>query len=67
MEQKLRIPLEDIREEDIETVRRVRLLRGKDNLNEVIVLFSDIETRDRITSYARNLASFVDLSGKPTA
>ena len=45
----------------------VNLRRGKPNLSEVIVLFVDLEARDRITSYARNLGLFVDSNGKPTA
>ena len=36
-------------------------------MNEVTVLFIDIETRDRISSYARNLGLFIDSTGKPTA
>ena len=53
--------------EEVEHVRKVRLRRGKQNQNEVVVLFSDVEARDRTVSYARNLAPFVDKEGKPTA
>ena len=64
---KLRIPSEDVNDEDVEQIRRVRLRRGKPNLGEVIVLFADLDTRDRIASFARNLGMFVDPTGKPTA
>ena len=64
---KLRIPSGDIQEADIEHVRRVRLRRGKESVGEIVVLFNNMETRDRITSYARNLGQFVDSKGKPTA
>ena len=65
--QKLCIPDGDVREEEVEQVRRLRMRRGRQNVGEVLVLFSDIETRDRVTSYARNLAQFIDIAGKPTA
>lgn len=64
---KLNMPSDGVGESEVEHVRRVRLRRGKQNLNEVIVLFADIDTRDRVVSYARNLAPFVDQAGKPTA
>ena len=67
LEEKLRIPSGDIREDDVESIRRVRVGRDKKNMNEVTVLFIDIDTRDRINSYARNLGLFVDPTGKPTA
>ena len=66
-ESKLRMPTGDVAAEDIEHVRRVRVRRGKQGLGEVLVLFADIETRDRVSSYARNLASFRDDAVKPTA
>ena len=64
---KLRIPSDDIQDTDIEHVRRVRLRRGRESVGEVVVLFNSMETRDHITSYARNLGQFVDGKGKPTA
>ena len=48
-------------------VRRVRLRRDKQNIDEALVLFADVETRDRVSSYARNLSKFIDVAGKPTA
>ena len=45
----------------------MRQRRGREDHAEVVVLFADIETRDRIASYARNLGQFVDGKGKPTA
>ena len=65
--EKLRIPSGDLLDEDVEHVRRVRLRRGRESFAEVVVLFSDLKTRDRIVSYARNLGQFVDGKGKPTA
>ena len=64
---KLKIPTADMLDEDVVHVRRVRQRRGRDNLGEVIVVFSGIEARDRVTSYARNLGQYVDSKGKPTA
>ena len=64
---KLNMPANCVKDEEIEQVRRVRLRRGGQNQNEILVLFSDIETRDRTVSYARNLAPFIDQKGKPTA
>ena len=40
---KLKIPSADILDEDVEHVRRVRLRRERNNLGEVIVVFSNIE------------------------
>ena len=61
------MPTGDVTNEDIEHVRRMCLRRDKQNVGEVIVLFSSIEVRDRVASYARNLAEFIDGQGKPTA
>ena len=65
--EKLRILAEDLQDDDVEHIRRVRQRRGRESFAEVVVLFNNIETRDRITSYARNLGQFVDAKGKPTA
>ena len=64
---KLGMPDDDVRGEEIEQIRRVRLRRERQNMNEALVLFSDVETRDRVSSYARNLSQFIDIAGKPTA
>ena len=64
---KLRIPTTDLSESDVVSVRRVRLGRGREPRGEVIVVFVDVETRDRVCSYARNLAPYVDGNNKPTA
>ena len=53
-------------EEQIAEVRRVRSA-GKLIKNEVLVVFIDLESRDTVTSYARNLASQKDAQGNPTA
>ena len=55
-------------EEDILDIRRIRIGRRKKSLAEVLVVFVDNDCRDRIFSYARNIADFHDeKSGKPTA
>lgn len=66
---KLRIPTSEISETDITSIRRVRIGkgRGRPPVGEVIVVFVDVDTRDRVCLYARNLSQFVDGAGKPTA
>ena len=64
---KLRIPTSEIAENDVVSVRRMRMGRNRGPVGEVIVVFSDVDVRDRVCSYARNLAPFVDSSNKPTA
>ena len=67
LKQKLMIPSHDICREDVVDVRRMRMSRGSKDRAEVLVVFKDVETRDRITSYARNLSTWIDITGKPTA
>ena len=67
MQRDMRIPASEINEQDIVDVRRMRMRRGKNAKGEVIVVFADVEPRDRATSYARNLASFVGSDRRPTA
>ena len=67
LDNKLCMPTNDVLPSKIEHIRRVRLRRRKQNIGEVIVLFKDIEVRDRVSSFARNLAEFADPKGKPTA
>ena len=62
----MRIPRSEIGEKDIQHVRRVRVARGKKARLEVIVRFTDVETRDHVASYAKNLGDFI-VQGKPTA
>ena len=66
---KMKIPTHDLKENEILSVRRMRGVRGrgKQPVGEVVVVFVDVETRDRVCSYARNLAPFVDVDGQPTA
>ena len=64
---KLRIPRGEIKESDLVDIRPTKSARGKPNRGEVIVVFVDVDTRDRVTSYARNLGYFVGADGKPTA
>ena len=68
MRENLSISRAVVNEEDIDAVRRVggggRRARDRE---EVLVVFSSIGTRDTVHSYARNLAGYVDLEGRPTA
>ena len=64
-EDKLQMPTGDVANEDVVHIRRVRVRRGKESLEEVLVLFVDIDTRDSVSSYARNLAPYRDDNGKP--
>ena len=62
----MKIPTSELRESDVVDVRRVLTARGRQSREEVCVMFVDMETRDRIASYARNLSSYIE-NGKPTA
>ena len=62
---KLRIPTTELNENDVVGVRRLRSGRGPND--EVLVTFGDVDTRDRVCSYSRNLAQYVDGMNKPTA
>ena len=64
---KLKVPRQEIDDKNIVDVRRIRKGRGGQAESELLVVFADVETRDRVASYARNLSSFVDIAGKPTA
>ena len=56
--------LESVIIEDIYTVRSSPRSRQH---NEVCVLLRDSDTRELVLSYARNLATYVDVEGNPTA
>ena len=62
---KMRIPRSDLSQRDICNVRRVLTARGKRSKLELLVKFVDVETRDRVSSYARNLGDYID-KGKAT-
>ena len=64
--EKMRIPRTDLNQTDILQVRRVLTARGRKSKLEVSVKFVDLETRDRIGSYARNLGEYIE-NGKATA
>ena len=63
----MRIPSADVQLGDIIDIRRTRTGRTKQPKDEVIVTFVDVETRDRISTYARNLSSCIGPDNKPTA
>ena len=65
--EKLRVPTTELETKDISSIRRLQLTRGRQPRGELIVVFADVNTRDRVASYARNLADFVDKDKKPTA
>ena len=52
----LAVPREDIQDESVVEVRRVPGRRKNANINEVVVSFDTVQTRDSIASYAANLA-----------
>ena len=56
----LQIPSGDIQRNQIELVRRFRGTKTARDRKEVIVLFTDNETRDYVQSHARNLAGMSD-------
>ena len=63
----LKVPQSDMSEEKIEFVRRLRSSnRGPIN-NEVLITFFELEDRDTVTSYARNLSEAIDSKGQPKA
>ena len=63
--EKMRIPRTDLSERDISSVRRVLTARGRKSKLELLVKFVDVETRDRVATYARNLGEYID-KGKAT-
>ena len=54
---KLDVGVEDVDDDCILEVRRVRGTRGAAPSNEVLVILRDVETRDLVSSFARNLAT----------
>ena len=64
--EKMRIPQSELRQSDILHVRRVLTARGRQSRLEVSVKFVDLETKDRVGSYARNLGDYI-VNGKSTA
>ena len=56
MRTKLLVGCEDVEDDDITNVRRIKSIRGAAPGDEVLVVFKDIETRDLVCSHARNLA-----------
>ena len=63
----MQIPKGEVKRSQIELVRRVRSTRNARARNELLVLFSDTESRDFVLSHAKNLADHKDTAGKPTA
>ena len=57
---------EEMNQDMIESVRRLRSPNPRIK-SEVLVVFIDLESRDAVTAYARNLAKHMDLEGNPTA
>ena len=66
---KMRIPTSELAETDVVSVRKMRMgrTRGRQPHGEVVVVFADVEARDRVCSYARNLAPYIDDQNRPTA
>ena len=62
----MRVPRSELSIKDITEAKRVKVGRARDRREEILVRFVDVETRDRIATYARNLGDYVE-NGKPTA
>ena len=65
--QKLRIPAGVLDKEDVIYVRKVRSANKSKVSDELLVCFKNVQVRDLVQSYARNLAGWVGGDGKPTA
>ena len=64
----LAIPESDLNQDDVEAVTRATdNSRPGSTRNEVIIRFKDARTRDMVMASSVNLASCVDVTGKPTA
>ena len=61
-------PVHNIRDQDVEEILRCppgnALSRVKD---EILVVFASVAVRDSVSAHAKNLKSFVDSEGRPTA
>ena len=64
--EKMKVPSSEMDESQICEIRRVRTSRNSGTVEEVLVVFRDIEARDLVASYAKNLAPFTR-DGRPTA
>ena len=53
----LSVSVDDVADEDLLEVRRVRSARGNAPDNEVLVVLRDVGTRDLVCSHASNLAN----------
>ena len=60
------MPRSELNIKDIAEAKRVKVGRARDRRQEILVRFVDVETRDRISTYAGNLGDFIE-KGKPTA
>ena len=67
MQEMMRIPSTELAAGDIVDIRKIRTAKGRQQRAEVNVVFVDVATRDRVSSYSKNLASFVSSDGKPMA
>ena len=64
----MRIPANELGQEDIEVIERVRDEASHANVkDEVIVRFFDKRKRDVVFTYAKHLGSSFDAEGRPTA
>ena len=63
----LRISADDMRDELIEDIRRLRSSGAGRINNEVLVIFCDIESRDLVTAHSKHLSTAVDDQGNPKA
>ena len=62
----LRVPQDEMDDSKIQEIKRIRHAGGKFK-DEALIVFVDLESRDVVASYARNLSDRVDSAGNPTA
>ena len=60
------IPPEDISQDNIVDIRRVRLTRNAKKMLECTVVFSSVEVRDFVAAHAKNLANIRVTGTEPT-
>jgi len=63
----LKVSEEDFNGESICQARRVRTARNSSIRSEVLVIFDEKYTRDRVASHGKNLKDYKDNENKPTA
>ena len=64
----LRVDEEEVGDKNVERIRRVKAPRKSHAFDEVLVIFDDKYSRDRVSAHAKNLSEYVEsITGKPNA